>query len=656
MVLMPPHSAAIIGAMVGRTIGKYHVVEQVGRGGMGTVYKAVDETLDRTVAIKVLNGDLLEQEAVERFRREAMTLARLNHPRIGAIHELTRDGHDLLMVMEFISGETFEKLIERAAPLPIPQAVDLCSRVLDALGYAHRAGVVHRDLKPANVIITPGGDIKVMDFGIARVQGSEHLTSHGFMVGTPAYMSPEQVRGEEVDPRMDLYAIAVVLYRLLTHHLPFQGDTAIAMIHSQLNNPPTPPRQFRADLPDWLVGALARGLAKSPADRFQTAVEFRNALQGGLSGKTPMPSPIPAELEETIGPMLTPPAMRMPAAQTPPAASHAAASSRAPSAATSTTPPAPSPAATPAPAKQTPAAPAKAEGTVTLRTPHLATAGGIVALLLVGMGVLAFIVLRQPSGTGAPAAPSQEASTAPPATTTATAPPPAATPPAEPAGPTTPPVDSTATAPAATAATPAPEVPAPASAVPSAAASAATVSAGASNTTTPPRTTPPATPARRPNRTVVPATIPATPLPAAPLVPTPPAPADAPTQNFGEVRAIAVDGNRGREIDATLFLEPGNLVIRERGNNTVLRTLPYRAIAAGTYMRGKRPRGQKNGTLPDVPDNLAGSGSLFGQARHWLTLQTSSEFLVVRLEDRNVVGVINNLETRTGLKISRLRD
>lgn len=308
--------------MLGRTIGKYRIVEQIGRGGMGTVYKAIDETLDRTVAIKVLNGDVLEQESIERFRREAMTLAKLNHPRIGAIHELTRDGHDLLMVMEFLEGETCERLIEKSGgtPLPIGRAVQISSQALEALQYAHGAGIVHRDLKPANIIIAPNGDVKLMDFGIARVQGSEHLTSHGFMVGTPAYMSPEQVRGEEVDPRMDLYAIAVVLYRLLTNHLPFAGDTAIAMIHSQLANPPTPAQQFRSDLPEWVTAVLARGLAKAAKDRFQTAAEFRGALEAGLTGKMAVFAAPPAEdLDITRGPMLTPPAMPVP--QTMPAMS-----------------------------------------------------------------------------------------------------------------------------------------------------------------------------------------------------------------------------------------------------------------------------------------------------------------------------------------------
>src|SRR6476660_9068848 len=296
--------------MVGQTIGKYRVVEQIGRGGMGTVYKAIDETLDRRVALKLLNADLIDQDAVERFRREALMLAKLNHGRIGAIHELSRNGHDLLMVMEYLEGETFEKLIERG-PMEVPRALSLISQVLDALEYAHGAGVIHRDLKPANLMLTPSGDVKVMDFGIARVQGSEHLTTNGYMVGTPAYMAPEQVRGEEVDPRMDLYAVAVVLYRMLTRHLPFHGDTAIAMIHSQLNNPPTPPQQFRADLPEWLVAALERGLSKKPADRFQTAREFRAALEKGLTGKMPIVRP-PGGVTPTRSLPLPPPTRNIP--------------------------------------------------------------------------------------------------------------------------------------------------------------------------------------------------------------------------------------------------------------------------------------------------------------------------------------------------------
>ena len=193
--------------MVGQTIGKYRVVSRLGRGGMGTVYKAVDETLQREVAIKCLNGDLTESEVLKRFRAEAMTLARLNHPNIAMLFELAEHDGQLLMVMELVQGETFDKVSERLGPLSVPRAVELCTHVLDALSHAHKVGIVHRDLKPANLMLADSGVVKVMDFGLARMQGTEHLTSDGFMIGTPAYMSPEQVLGTEVDGRADLYAM-----------------------------------------------------------------------------------------------------------------------------------------------------------------------------------------------------------------------------------------------------------------------------------------------------------------------------------------------------------------------------------------------------------------------------------------------------------------
>jgi serine/threonine-protein kinase len=270
--------------MTGRTIGKYRIGDQIGRGGMGTVYRATDETLHREVAIKAIHADILTPESLERFRAEAITLAKLTHPRIATIHELTPDGQTLLMVMEYISGETCEKLIARAGPLPVPRAITLCDQVLDALQHAHAAGIVHRDLKPANVMVTGSGEVKVMDFGIARAAGSQHLTLDGYVVGTPAYMSPEQVQGAEVDPRMDLYAVSVILYQLVTRRLPFEADTPLGVMHAKLSGPPTPPRQYRTDLPDWIDAVLKRGLANAPIDRFQTAAEYRRALEAGSSG------------------------------------------------------------------------------------------------------------------------------------------------------------------------------------------------------------------------------------------------------------------------------------------------------------------------------------------------------------------------------------
>src|SRR3954468_22069493 len=264
--------------MIGKTLGKYRIVEKIGRGGMGLVYLAVDETLDRQVAIKSISPELVEDDLVRRFRAEAVTLAKVNHPNIATVYELFREDDSLLMVMELVRGQTFEQLIERTGALPAERAIGLVRQVLDALGHAHRAGIVHRDLKPANLMLTHDGAVKVMDFGIARVSGTERMTSDGLMVGTPAYMAPEQVRGEEVDGRTDLYAVGVVFYRLLTGKLPFKAETAVAMIQSQLNAQPTPARQVRSELPDWLDTILVRALQKKPGDRYQNADEFRRAL------------------------------------------------------------------------------------------------------------------------------------------------------------------------------------------------------------------------------------------------------------------------------------------------------------------------------------------------------------------------------------------
>jgi serine/threonine protein kinase len=264
--------------MIGRTIGKYRIVGQVGRGGAGVVYKAVDETLNRDVAIKTLNPDLANTEVMKRFRTEATTLAKLNHPQIATIFELYHDDADLLMVMEFVRGETLDKLVERLGPMAPERAAYITDQVLSALEHAHRAGVVHRDMKPGNVMVTESGLVKIMDFGIARVRGAEQMTMDGRLMGTPAYMPPEQVLGQETDGRADLYSVGVVFYRLTTGVLPFTADSALGMLQRQILETPTPIHTHRPDLPAWCDEIVQRALAKAPADRFQTAEAFREEL------------------------------------------------------------------------------------------------------------------------------------------------------------------------------------------------------------------------------------------------------------------------------------------------------------------------------------------------------------------------------------------
>jgi serine/threonine-protein kinase len=264
--------------MIGRTIGKYRIVGQLGRGGAGIVYKAVDETLGRDVAVKTLNPDLANTEVMMRFRAEATILAKLNHPQIATIFELLQSENDLLMVMEFVRGETLDRLAERLGPIAPDRAAYLIDLILSALEHAHRAGVVHRDVKPANVMVTDEGGIKIMDFGIARVLGAEQKTVDFRLMGTPAYMSPEQVMGEEVDGRSDLYSVGVLFYRLISGALPFTADTALGMLQRQIRDTPTPVQVHCPSLPAWCEDVVQRALAKTPADRFQSAEEFRDAI------------------------------------------------------------------------------------------------------------------------------------------------------------------------------------------------------------------------------------------------------------------------------------------------------------------------------------------------------------------------------------------
>ena len=274
--------------MIGNVVGSYKVTEKIGEGGMGAVFKGIDLMLEREVAIKMLRPELASQpQVVERFRSEAVTLAKLNHPNIATLFSFLRQGEDFFMVMEFVRGETLDSLIRRTGAMPCERAVALLNQALDGIDHAHRMGIIHRDIKPANMMLTENGILKVMDFGIARVLGTSRMTKQGNIVGTIEYMSPEQVRGQETDARSDIYSLGILLYEMLTGRVPFSSDSEYDLMRMQIENAPEPPRVFCAQIPQPVEQAIMRSLAKRPEARFQGAAEFRTVLSSALSGVTP---------------------------------------------------------------------------------------------------------------------------------------------------------------------------------------------------------------------------------------------------------------------------------------------------------------------------------------------------------------------------------
>jgi len=276
--------------MVRKKIGQYLVIERLGNGGMGSVYRGVDETLGREVALKILNTAVADSAA--RLRAEASALARLSHPGIATVYELLEDDDRLVMVMELVRGQTLQYILDEVGVFSPRRAAELCMQALAALSHAHAAGVVHRDLKPGNLMITETGSIKIMDFGIARLEGAVNLTNVGQMLGTPAYMAPEQVLGHPVDARADLYAMGVVFFRLITAAFPFRGENPFDMAQAQVKDAPAKASDMRPDLPAWTDEVVARAMAKAPAQRFQSAMEFHEAFARAIGEAPSQVTPI----------------------------------------------------------------------------------------------------------------------------------------------------------------------------------------------------------------------------------------------------------------------------------------------------------------------------------------------------------------------------
>jgi len=274
------------GNLIDTRLGKYEIQAEVGRGGMGTVYQGYDPLLDRYVAVKVLAPHLVwEREFVERFLREARAAARLKHPSIVTIHDVGQEGGWHYFVMEYLEGQTLTEVIRQRGPLLPDEVFSILRPLAEALDYAHHRGLVHRDVKPANIIVDPAGQVTLTDFGIARAAQETRLTATGTIVGTPEYMSPEQVRGLTVGARSDQYSLAVVAYEMFSGRVPFEAESTLALLHKIAYDPPPPIRQARPDLPARVGGVLERGLAKEPGARYATASGFVKALGWTLAGE-----------------------------------------------------------------------------------------------------------------------------------------------------------------------------------------------------------------------------------------------------------------------------------------------------------------------------------------------------------------------------------
>ena len=271
--------------------GRYELDGVVGRGGMAEVYRARDIRLDRIVAIKTLRTDLARDQIFQaRFRREAQSAASLNHPSIVAVYDTGEDMTSGVpvpyIVMEYVDGRTVRDLLQEGHRLLPERSLEIIDGVLRALDYSHRAGIVHRDIKPGNVMLTRNGDVKVMDFGIARAMSDAQatMTQTAQVIGTAQYLSPEQARGERVDARSDLYSTGCLLYELLTGRPPFTGDSPVAIAYQHVRENPVPPSRVDPDVPPWADAIVLKAMAKDPADRYQTAAEMRADIQRAASG------------------------------------------------------------------------------------------------------------------------------------------------------------------------------------------------------------------------------------------------------------------------------------------------------------------------------------------------------------------------------------
>jgi serine/threonine protein kinase len=274
--------------LVGKTMGKYKLIERLGKGGMAEVYKAYHPKLDRYVTVKILHSYLAEgEDFLARFEREARAVASLRHPHIVQIHDFEIEDDQYYMVMEFIDGGTLQsrmlELAKTGAYMSVGQVLSILQQVGEALDYAHKQGIIHRDIKPSNILLDSAGNAFLADFGIARMMSGTQFTAAGSLVGTPTYMSPEQGRGDELTRVSDIYSLGVILYELMTGNVPFTADTTpLAIIHKHISEQPLGPRSLRPSLPEAAEQVILKALAKDPHKRYQSAKELVHAFEKSL--------------------------------------------------------------------------------------------------------------------------------------------------------------------------------------------------------------------------------------------------------------------------------------------------------------------------------------------------------------------------------------
>ena len=263
-------------------LGRYLIQSELGRGAMGVVYKATDSVLERTVAVKTVNM-ALEKDGIERyearFYQEARAAGSLNHPNIVTVYDVGKAGNVAYMAMEFIEGVELRTMLGEGKPLPVAQSVSIAAQVAEGLAYAHQHGVVHRDIKPANIMVTPATPVKITDFGIARMRASGELTQTGMMLGSPKYMSPEQVIGKRADHRSDIFSLGVILYEMLVGAAPFNGENVTALMYQIVNFLPPAPSSVNREVPELLDYIVAKSIAKPLEERYADAAELARDLR-----------------------------------------------------------------------------------------------------------------------------------------------------------------------------------------------------------------------------------------------------------------------------------------------------------------------------------------------------------------------------------------